>query len=302
MEARSPIAPPTHAHTTNSRPTTAASAAPTLGHLGALPPSTFTPSAPLSGGDFTPIFLPCSIGGFPTVHLGMPEALTRNIDPTQLRDWSAHSPATTTAVLVYRTDCSTDETMTSMVTTLRLAVVAITGCQNVVVSPAIAARGPDGDVIEPVPVTFFISHLSKTAATRLKKQICWSTREVAFFSYDLVTTIPPFLFGLEGFIQRDPQEIEEVVRGTLMQPEYWNFTLSLALHNPDFSGGIAHTIEGLMRSIEVRVMDVAAGPLIANVYSNLPTTSPALWHMWRGVLRDAEFRSSFIGVGQRARD
>ncbi|KAI0642147.1 hypothetical protein C8Q79DRAFT_918510 [Trametes meyenii] len=259
---------------------------------------------PLPGplmGEFAPIALPAPLGGFPVVHKANPAALTRHIDPMQLRDWLSRPTATSAAIQISGVDYPSHEEAKTVIDHLRSALVELTGCRTVEVSAPIAAHRYDGGLMHPLPSTFFAHNISEWATRKLKRQISWSTKAIAFFVYDLRPSIPELLFPLHGFTHRDSRELETVVKQTLRQPEYRNFTLSLALDNPEFTGQRPDKVfDVLMCSIQVRVIDLLpSGTLVANVYGKSPTTSPQLWCVWRDVLGDVEYRSSFAHVGRR---
>ncbi|KAI0349689.1 hypothetical protein OH77DRAFT_1440281 [Trametes cingulata] len=249
--------------------------------------------------DFALIFLPAPIGGFPVVYQAFPDALTCNVDPRQLRDWSSHPESTSTAVQVYGAGYPAHDEAKVMVDRIRGAVVALTGCSAAEVAAPIGVRGPDGELAHPPPTIYFVYRLDESATARLKKQVCWSTKTIAFFSYSLRPSIPEFLFALHGFSHPDVEEFEALVKQTMAQPKYRDFTLSFAADNPEFSG-LSHDsiMDTLIRSIQVKVVEVTQnGPLVVNIYGKSPTRSPDLWCTWRDVLRDAEYYSSYARVG-----
>ncbi|KAI0350472.1 hypothetical protein OH77DRAFT_1412945, partial [Trametes cingulata] len=253
---------------------------------------------------FAPIFLPPPFGGFPVVHRATPQALTFNIHPVQLRDWSARPRTTSAAVQVYGLQSLAQGGAKAVVDRLRSGAVAITGCKAAEIAapiPSQVSQVVDGQPAQPSPpITFFLFNLTEMAALRLKKQVCWSTKTVAFFAYDLDPAIPDFLFTLHGFTLRVPQDLERIVKKTLSQPNYRDFTLSLALDNPEFSGRRPDVVfDTLLRSITVKVIELGPlGPLVVNVYGKSPTTSPELWCIWRDALANAEYYDSYTGVGR----
>ncbi|KAI0349528.1 hypothetical protein OH77DRAFT_1225859 [Trametes cingulata] len=262
---------------------------------------------------FSPIFLPPPIGGFPKVHRAMPQALTLNLHPVQLRDWSARPRKTSAAVQIYGIHALQQGGAKIVIDRLRSGVVSITGCKAAEVAAPIACQGlaevavasiasqaADLRPTQPPACTFFLFNLSEFAASRLKKQVCWSTKTVAFFAYDLDPVIPDFLFTLHGFSLHVPQDLETLVKKTIMQPNYRDFTLSLARDNPEFSDLRPDVVfDILLRSITVKVIElVPSGPLVVNIYGKSPTASPELWCIWRDALANAEYYDSFVGHGR----
>ncbi|KAI0644442.1 hypothetical protein C8Q79DRAFT_913190 [Trametes meyenii] len=251
--------------------------------------------------EFAPIYLPRPMGRFPAVHQASPTALTSGLDPIQLRDWLSQPTSTSAAIQISGIDYPTHEEATLVVNRLQSALIDLTGCKAIEVAAPIAARRSDSDLAHPLPSVFLAHNMSESATKRLKKQSSWSLKTIAFFVYDLRPLIPEFLFPLYGFTNQGVRELETIIKQTLSQPDYRNFTLSLALDNPEFLGQRPDDIfDSLMRSIRVKVVEfVPLGTPIVNVYGKSPTTSPQLWCLWRDVLGDAEYRSSFARVGCR---
>ncbi len=262
-------------------------------------PSTHTPATATAGG-IAAIFLPTPSEGFPAIHAASPTALTQNIEPIQLRDWLARPSATCAAVQVYGFGYPSRDEAKIMVDRIRAAIVALTKCQTAEVAAPIAARGRDGELAHPLPATFLAFNLTEAAASELKNGVCWSTRFLGLFLYDFRPSIPEYLFALHGFTHRAPREIEAAIKRTLMLPSYRDLSLSLALDNPEFAGQRPQTVfDTLLRSIRIKVVDLSGGPLVVHVYCKSPTTEPDRWCMWRDALGDAEYYSSYIGVGFR---
>ncbi|KAI0349681.1 hypothetical protein OH77DRAFT_1431807 [Trametes cingulata] len=249
-------------------------------------------------GEVEPAFLPTPIRGFPVVHKAFPSALTRNIDPRQLQDWLSYPSSTSSAIQVYDATCPTREEAYVLMAKIRGVLAKFTGCSAVKVSSPIGVRDFDGQLSYPSPSTFFICKLSEPVATRLKEQVCWSTKTLAFFAYDLRPSIPQFLFGLQGFTRADAQQLESIVKQAMMQPKYRDLTLSFAVGNSDFSGLSRDVIfDTLLRSVHVKVTKSSSGALVANVYGRSPTKSAEQWCLWRNALSEVEYYDSFIQIG-----
>lgn len=251
--------------------------------------------------DFAPIYLPVPLGGFPPVHNATPDALTQNIDPTQLQDWQSRPPSTCVAVRVFGADYPSQYEAKAMVDRIRAGITALTRCKTVEVAAPLAARSISGELVDPLPVTFLAFNLPAQVASRLKKQVYWSTKSIAFFCYELLPSVPELLFTLRGFTHRVPKELEAVIKRTMSQTEYRNLTLSFAMNDPEFVGQRPEAIfNTLIRSLQIKIVDnLPSGPLAVHVYGKPPTRVPELWSMWRDALGTAEFYSSYVGVGHR---
>ncbi|KAI0366122.1 hypothetical protein BV20DRAFT_982125 [Pilatotrama ljubarskyi] len=244
--------------------------------------------------------LPRPLGGFPRVQMSDPTSLTKDIDPLQLRAWQELPPSTSAIIHVY--GYNPREASPFVGTLLRAMIRKATSSFTAEIAAPIksAELSFEAAKTHSLPASYLLYNVNSDAMKKLKAQACWSFDDLSFFVYDLTPTIPDFLFTLEGFLHCDACLVKGVVKAAI--DRYREFTISLALANPELKGKTADEIaKFVMDSVRVSILQPSTdGPLFTNVYSKSPTKSPRLWTLWRDALASAEYRSSFVGVGRRS--
>ncbi|KAI0326321.1 hypothetical protein GY45DRAFT_1374068 [Cubamyces sp. BRFM 1775] len=147
---------------------------------------------------------------------------------------------------------------------------------------------------------WLVHNLPADMARLLAEHELWSTPEVSFFVHLMegaaVSTIPRYLFTLEGFVHNSaPGAVkwatEEFEAGGL----YREKILELVKGDKSNARNLDEVASAVLHSLEILVWRDACAPdgtpgrIAANVYGDLQTTSAEVWERWRKELLDVSF-------------
>ena len=171
---------------------------------------------------------------------------------------------------------------------LRTAVQAITGEVGFYVVP------PERDLATPpgrdVPYPWAIRNISPTGGQRIVDRAVWSFPDITFFAQARLLAFPRWLVALEGFVDDDEAAITRTIHTVLKRPEHRRMISEMLAANPGYTGrNRDNAIQAILDSLQVEVLTLNNGNIIANIYMDSPTRDIRRWRAWVAHLRSIEY-------------
>ncbi|KAF8437119.1 hypothetical protein L210DRAFT_972967 [Boletus edulis BED1] len=256
------------------------------------------------------------IDGFPITHLWHSAQLFEDMDPKVIATWDAEVPSPKLLACIFDliADKASPDTIRNAITAMKNVIHGI-NCEvqqistsNIKVAPL--ARAEDA---HSAPATFLIYDIPETVHNILIHTKVWATPAITFELFPFTPTFPTFLFAIEGFMPTPPIRIHTIILSTWHMDKTYDDFIRIITRDPEFPADFpphiqmewfAKTFETMASSLEVCLLDYKKpGNIpdpIYNVFAEIPTTNPRMWHEIRSLLENLTYVDPLNGTGKRA--
>ncbi|KAI0693954.1 hypothetical protein C8T65DRAFT_744567 [Cerioporus squamosus] len=174
--------------------------------------------------------------GFPAVHRDDPEANLRGMAVDWVREMWSDPPNRTVYIDIYNYRYCEDDLYNRRISeTLRARTTDISGEHDFDVVPP-EAETASGARVRDMPTIWAIRRLSPEGVARLLSRRLWSFRSISFFTSPRSTTMPRWIFMMEGFLDGNLANIRAAVLRVLGEGEMRDWLARMIVANPEFRG------------------------------------------------------------------
>lgn len=227
---------------------------------------------------------------WPVVHRDDPEAMLRGLAiPWVETIWN--DPAGTIALIeVFNTRYSSSIPQNRRTAAaLRGAITSATNQTSFHLVPPELAQGVN-PASRMAPSLWAARGLTEQSTTVLTEQRVWTARSISFFAYPRTLSIPSWLLSLEGFIDDNQNEIERTVSSVIRSARHYDQIVLMIRQSPEHALADPHEVaRTILSTLDVRVITLGNGNIIANVYMAPPTRNIRRWRAWVQDLRSTRF-------------
>ncbi|KAI1789416.1 hypothetical protein LXA43DRAFT_1154083 [Ganoderma leucocontextum] len=243
---------------------------------------------PSSGGQRTP----APLGGFPIVQRQDARELVEGMPGAWVRRTSEAPPNTRMLAQVWNYRYTTDITLNRQ--TSQDLEAAIRRALNVPDAQAVYVVPPEHDPGDPHarPTVFTIHGLLPHQIQEGVAARVFSYPDITFFAYPSQLTFGTWLLSLERFTHGDRREIYETVRRVFEEDSMRNRIAGMVRENPRFAGmATENAVRYVINTLDVRILVMNNGNIIANVYMTSPTDDLMRWRAMVEDLRSRRYES-----------
>lgn len=238
-------------------------------------------------------------GGFPTVYLADPDGLFRGMSPA--RGVALRGETACFIARIHNLNSMTQQEARQAAAAIATIVTHKTGERNpLVVAPERDTTG--GPNVRHNALSFGVLGISVQSVLHMLRQTTWSTTIGTLHVYRAAIEVSPFMFVVGGFDHDHNGSILNAVFAVFSGPDVLPHIIQLVQTHPTYRNvPPEEAARSILASLVVRVSTLQNGNLLAAVFCDPPTLSPARWVEWRARVAALPFPHPLNSTGHARR-
>ncbi|KAI9063990.1 hypothetical protein FKP32DRAFT_1603326 [Trametes sanguinea] len=235
--------------------------------------------------------------GFPDIEMDDPDALYADLAPERANALRNGNTEPVLLFQVYNVGFPTPQQVQEVTEAATTVINSLRPEPGLLILPPEPPRAPDGTRVGS-PITWTALGVSRATISDAIRLRVMSTTRITLIFYSQTPAIPRYLFTLTGFVHNRDNSILNAVAAVFGGPVIFPATLQLTQGNPAFRDvSPEQAAWRVIRTLEVRVVRLQNGNILAAIYCDPPTTSVARWRAWRNLAFTQMYPSNFNATG-----
>ncbi|RDX42693.1 hypothetical protein OH76DRAFT_1488490 [Lentinus brumalis] len=210
---------------------------------------------------------PVPQGGFPPLHRDDPDTVIRGAAVEWVRELWGDAPNTSVLLGIFNYRYSEDDAFNRRVAeTLHWAIEQISGESNFDIVPPETEEGQNVRSRD-LPVMWAARGLTPRGVERILARTVWSFNAISFRALPRATTLPSWLFALEGYLTGDVTKIRLAILRVLIEDDTRRWMEAMVAANPEYAGRqVEEVVAEIIRTLRVESIQLSNGNYINNVF------------------------------------
>ncbi|KAI0720987.1 hypothetical protein C8T65DRAFT_735481 [Cerioporus squamosus] len=235
--------------------------------------------------------------GAPTMHFDDPEFLLKGLAQERNHVIFRQPQSSIALARIFNGGVPRANNVKAMSDSLGDTVHAITGARDFIIVPPAQAWGQELS-LQDQPQTWIILRLRPEHTRRLVSQMLWSSHKITIMVFNRDVKFGRFIGRVGYYTHNIDNDIENSIRNAFSGPLILPSIRSLIASHPSIAADdIDPTVQRVLASLRVKVVEYPNGNITANVFCDSPAGTVEQWRTWVAYVRTVPLWSDLNPTG-----